>query len=678
MATRVGIDTGGTFTDLVASDASGAFRVAKTLSTPQRPSQSTADAIRKAGLSEEGGIETLVHGTTIATNALIERRGATVGVLTTAGFRDILQIQRVIRPRSFDLDWVRPAPLVPRRLVREVSERVNADGEMRQPLDEESVRAAADALIADGAEALAISFLFSFVNPAHEARARDIVCEAYPGVPVSISSEVFGQWREYERTSTCVIDAFLKPTVARYADELRELASTERIADLLVMRSNGGAQTPEGAKAKPVSMVRSGPAGGVIASVHVGEATGNRNLLIADMGGTSFDTGLIHEGQPSLTTKAELEWGIPIAVPMVDVRSVGAGGGSIGWIDAAGILRVGPQSAGSVPGPACYGRGGTEPTITDANLVLGRLSDDLLLAGDVKLDRPGAEAALGRLAEQMGRSVEDVALGMVQIADNNMAQALRLVSIDCGHDPRDFALIAFGGAGPLHASSLARALAIRRVIVPVFPGAFSAFGALIADTRFDYMKTFITGGRTAAEIDRILAIYEELEHQATDDMAREGISIELEIERSIEMRYAGQNWELDVALEGAPSPEVIALAKERFHREHQAQFGWNLPDGGLELVNFKLVATASRPKPEIAPLEPGPLPSPVVRRQVTFQGLGAVASPVYWRDDLPAEASIAGPAIVAETNCTVLVQPGDTLEVNPAGHLTIRVGEETA
>jgi N-methylhydantoinase A len=676
---RVGIDTGGTFTDLVASGDDGEYVMSKTLSTPAAPADSTADALRKAGLGEHGAVETLVHGTTIATNALIEREGAVVGLITTRGFRDVLSIQRVIRPRSFDIEWVRPRPLTPRRLVAEVTERVDAAGAVRTPLDEAELLAAVDDLLAKGVEAIAISFLFAFLEPAHEQRARELIVAAHPDLAVSISSAVFPQWREYERTSTCVIDAFLKPRVDRYANELERMAGEQGIGELLVMRSNGGSVTTEGVREKPVAMVRSGPAGGMIASVEAGRETGFENLILADMGGTSFDTGLIRAGEPALTTQAELEWGIPIAVPMVDVRSVGAGGGSIAWIDAAGILRVGPESAGARPGPACYGQGGEHATVTDANLVLGRLGDDLPLAGDVALDRELAVAAIAPLAEALDRSVEDLALGIVEIADSNMAQALRLVSIDNGHDPRDFALIAFGGAGPLHASALARALGMTRVVVPRFPGAFSAYGALIAETRFDYMRTYINRGRSDDELAAIDALFADLEQRAETDLRRERIEAGAQLTRSVEMRYVGQNWELEVPLADGPASTSVADARDRFHAAHERQFGWSLPDGDLELVNFKLVASVARPKAPPRPLEPGPLPEPVRRRAVRFAAAAEpLDTPIYWRDELPAGARLSGPAIVAETDSTLLLAPGDELEALPGGQLVVNVAEEEA
>ena len=676
-AARVGIDTGGTFTDLIAAEE-GVLRMAKTLSTPTEPARSAGEALSKVGLAGRGAVQSLVHGTTIATNALIERKGAAVGLITTLGFRDLLEIQRISRPRSFDLQWVKPHHLAPRRLVREVRERVVADGTVSVPIDPSDVRDAVRELVAEGAQAIAISFLFSFLNSDHERQARAVVQSEFPQLEVSISSEVFGQWREYERTSTCVIDAFLKPTVARYAEELRQLADEGAIADLLVLRSNGGVMTPDGARERPVSMVRSGPAGGVIAASHVARLVGREDLIIADMGGTSFDTGVIRAGQPALTTVAELEWGIPIAVPMVDVRSVGAGGGSIAWIDAAGIMRVGPESAGANPGPACYGRGGKRATVTDANLLLGRLPDDLPLAGDLELDGQASERVIDELSAELGRDPADVALGILQIADNNMAQAVRLVTIDRGHDPRDFALIAFGGAGPLHAGAIARALSIRDVLVPVFPGAFSAYGALIADTRFDYMRTAVMPG-AAPDLTRIQAVYEDLQDQAERDLAREMITAAPTLQRTIELRYAGQNWELEVPLEGEPAAASIEAVKRRFHAEHEVHFGWSLPDGKLELVNFRLVATVARPTPGMPPLPRGPLPEPVSRRAVAFAG-GArhEHTPVYWRADLNADNRLEGPALIAETDATVLLAPGDELEVEPFGNLLITVAKDGA
>ena len=670
---RVGVDTGGTFTDLVATNGSDGFEVAKTLSIPAEPARATADALDKAGLDQFDAVGTLIHGTTIATNALLERSGARVGLITTAGFTDVLEIRRGGRPDSFDLRWRRPTHLVRPRLVRGVRERIGPGGEVREELDDEDVRRAVSELRAGGVEAIAVSLLFSYANPDHELRVGEIIRAEAPELEVSLSCEVFPQIREYERASTAVIDAYLKPPVSRYAGELEALAHERGFGEVLVMRSNGGAISPEGACRLPVSMVRSGPAGGVIAATFVAQAASQPNVILADMGGTSFDVCLISGGRPVLTTEAELEWGIPYCQPMVDVRSIGAGGGSIAWLDAAGILHVGPQSAGADPGPACYGRGGDQPTVTDADLLLGRLGADLSLAGDVELDVAAARSAVAALASEMGLLTEDVAHGILEIADHNMAQELRLISIDRGLDPRGFALMAFGGAGPLHAGSLARALGMRHVIVPILPGAFSAFGALIADTRFDYLRTSLVRGLDDA--DEVRGLFSELEGRARADLAAQGhVEDEPRFERRIDVRYSGQAWELEVTVDGEVTPTSLADALRQFHGDHEMRFGWNLEEMPVECVNFKLAAVITRPRPVLRELERGPLPAPLSTREVRFQrGAGPVVTPVYWRSDFYAGNEIEGPAVIAEAIATTLLAPSDRLRVDGLGNLLIDV-----
>lgn len=673
MSVRVGVDTGGTFTDLVTTGSDSTYQVAKTLSTPAQPARSTAEALDRVGLSGQGAVETLVHGTTIATNALLERSGARVGLITTAGFADVLEIRRGGRPDSFDLGWKRPDHLVRPRLVREVIERIGPDGAIRVPLDEATARLAVGELRDQGVEAIAVSLLFSYANPEHEVRVGELIREEAPELEVSLSYEVFPQIREYERASTVVIDAYLKPPVDRYSRELQELAETRGLGEVLVMRSNGGAITPEGVRQLPVSMVRSGPAGGVIAAVFVAEAAGQPNVILADMGGTSFDVCLIADGRPVLSTEAELEWGIPYCQPMVDVRSIGAGGGSMAWLDAADILHVGPQSAGAVPGPACYGRGGTAPTVTDANLLLGRLGADLSLAGDVALDPEAARSAMAELADRMGIEVQDVAHGILEIADHNMAQELRLISIDRGLDPRDFTLMAFGGAGPLHAGSLARSLGMRHVIVPIFPGAFSAFGALIADSRFDYLRTGLVRG--LEDVDSIRSLFTDLERRARADLAAQGHGdSEPRLERSIDLRYQGQAWELEVPVVGEIGETALQETLSQFHHDHERRFGWSLEEMDVECVNFKLAAVISRPRPALPALPAGPVPEPMRQRPVRFtRGEEPIVTPVFWRSDLRAGNVITGPAVIAEAISTTLLAPRDVLRVDALGNLLIDV-----
>jgi N-methylhydantoinase A len=672
---NIGVDTGGTFTDLIAQHAgSGDLIVAKALSTPQATHHAIEAALEKAGLGKED-IDYFVHGTTIATNALIERTGARCAFITTRGFRDILHIQRLIRPRAYDLAWMKPRPLVARADCFELAERIGSGGEILTPLDEARLREIAQRLVDQGITAVAVGFLFAYANPAHELRAREILAQAAPGVAVSLSHEVFAQWREYERFSTTVVDTFIRPIVSRYADNMEGFVQSRGVGRFFIMRSNGGVMTSEMARDRPIALVRSGPAAGVIAACAIGRLMNEPNLLTADMGGTSFDTCLIANGEATLTTQAELEWSIPIAAPMVDVRSVGAGGGSIGWLDLAGSLKVGPQSARSMPGPACYGRGGDQPTVTDANLMLGRLDPSAPLAGDLHLDKDASAGAIGRLAAALGRDPIEVAAGITDIADNHMAQALRLVSVDRGHDPRRFAIMAFGGAGPLPAANLARLLGARRIIVPVFPGAFSALGCLMADARFDYRKTAIT---RSDRIDPAVLkeILDGLQRQALEDFDREGYCEQPAMTCSVEMRYAGQNWELDVPVDvGRPMEEALNEARRLFEAAHDERFGWHMDGSHFELVHFKVSAAISRGLFRLPERPAGAMPEPEGMRDVLFPGTSAfVPTRVYSRDKLPAHAVFEGPVVVSELASTTLVPPGATAQVDAYGNLLIAIG----
>jgi len=675
MKIRIGIDTGGTFTDLIAQEEdTKKLAVSKSLSTPTDPSVAIFNTITKAGVRAED-VAYFVHGTTVATNALIERKGAKTGLLITRGFRDVLKLQRVVRRHHFDLHWVKPKHLVPRNLSLEVEERIDAKGKEAISLSEADVLKAIEKFKSEGVIAIAVSYLFSFLNPAHEERTRALIKEHYPEAYVSISSEVFPQWREYERTSTTVIDSYLKPGMDGYISNLETTAGKKGIREMLIMRSNGGVMTTQSAKEQPITMVRSGPAGGVIASCYIGKLTGNPNLVVADMGGTSFDTCLIVNSMPTFTNKEELEWGIPIASTMVDVRSIGAGGGSMAWIDPAGILKVGPESAGADPGPVCYRKGGKTPTVTDANLVLGRLDSDQLLAGEIKLDLQAATKRMNELAEQMKLDLNELAYGIIEIANNNMAQALRLVSVDKGYDPRDFAVIAFGGAGPMHAVELAKNLHAKRVIVPVYPGAFSALGALIADTRFDYMQTSIMPS-TNLDFGRINEIYESLEERAQNDFLKEGFEEEPMINRTVEMRYLGQNWELEVAIPGGKIDEkVVQTAQESFDQEHTKHFGWNLSGEKFEFVNFKVVAIATKIEIELPEMANGRPGKPKKVHPAYFREKGGfIECPVYSREDLNAGTQLEGPLLINEVSSTTLVPPGSMVEIDRFGNIIIEIG----
>ncbi|MFN0156312.1 MAG: hydantoinase/oxoprolinase family protein [Gaiella sp.] len=675
MSVRAGVDTGGTFTDLALYDAdTGELQIAKVSSTPAAPSRAVFDSFAKAGI-DTTAISTFVHGTTVATNALIERKGARVALLTTDGFRDILRIQRTMRPGHFDLHWVKPKHFVPRSNCIGIPERVLSNGEVMVPLDEARVRQEISRLRDDGAvSAIAVSYLFSYVNPAHELLTRDLIEEIWPGVNVSLSHEVLPRWREFERTSTTVLDAYLKPLMHDYMQTLEETCDESGIGQLLILRSNGGVMSPAKAKEQPVSLVRSGPSGGIMASSAIGRLLGLGDMIACDMGGTSFEACLLPGAEPAFTNLEEIEFGVPIALTMVDARAIGAGGGSLAAVDAAGILKVGPQSAGADPGPACYGRGGTQATVTDANVVLGRLAPEFLLAGDLALDVSASERALDVLAEQLGLSRERVAQGIVDVANGNMAQALRLVSTDRGYDPRGSTLIAYGGAGPLHACELAASLQIGRVLVPVYPGAFSAFGALLADTRFDYTQTRRMRMRDL-DIDAVNGLYEALEARAARDFQHEGFVEAPRLVRSVDVRYVGQNWELNVSLPGGElTGEDIAAGAKSFEDEHERFYGYSIPGEELEFLTFNVAAVGTRHSVDLPKLAGGPQPEPIDRRPVVFTAdAGAVETAVYDRSSFRAGTEITGPAVVGQVDATTLLPPGSVGRVDEYGNLMITV-----
>ena len=675
---KVGVDTGGTFTDLIVYEpGSRRIRIAKTLTTKPDPSEGAFRTFEKAGIASHD-IDLFIHGTTAATNTLIERDGAVTALFTTQGFRDVLKIQRVIRRYSLRLDWVKPEHLVPRHRCYEILERVDYAGRVRQPLDEAAVIDATRAAVEQGVEAIAVAYLFAFRNADHEQRTRAIIEEIAPNLEVSLSSEVFPLWREYERTSTTVVDAYLKPRVGGYVGRMNDRCEERGVGRLLLMQSNGGTVTPDGAAARPVALVRSGPAGGAIACQSLGRLIGEPNLILADMGGTSFDSGLIQNGELTLMSKTELEWGIPICAPMIDVRSIGAGGGSKIWLDSAEMLRVGPESTGSSPGPACYGRGGAEPAITDANLVVGRLSAEFQLAGEFGLQPELALRALELVATTLGLTPEDTAAGAVEIVNHSMAELIRALTIDRGLDPRDFTLVAFGGAGPLHGVDLARELGIRKVIVPVYAGAFSALGAVGATARFDYMTTFFIKSK-AIDPSVVEDTFRKLERRALAELQAEGLNASPILDRSVDMRYDGQNWEIDVPFDaGRVTKESITNAFERFRVRHEENFGWARDDAPFEFVNFRLVASVPGDPvqlPTIAQQTERPVPTgvrPVYNRQTKDFDSAAV----YEREKLGASAKFDGPAIVTEVDCTTFVPAGAHVHVDQYGNLIIETGFE--
>ena len=672
MRSVLGVDVGGTFTDFVVYDPrTKQVEVWKELSTPGDPVTGILNGL--AAFRERGRLENLRVGTTVATNAVLERKGAVVAYVTTKGFRDIPFIQRGNRKFHYDMSWVKPKPLVKRRHCFELAERIDAHGRVITPLDEAEVRRVAATIRAiPEIEAVAVCLLFSYLNPAHELRVREILAAELPDKALSISYAVLPKWKEYERASTTIADAYLKPIVGRQLLAMRGRLNDAGIrAPAVIIKSNGGEMTLEAAAEAPVQMVLSGPTGGVIASRFVAEQLGIDHLVTIDMGGTSTDVSTVIGRKESFTTAFEIEWGVPIQVPMIDIRTIGAGGGSIAWIDKGGMLQVGPQSAGAKPGPACYGRGGTEATVTDANLVLGRINPGNFLGGRMKLDAAAARAAVGRVAESLGQGVEETALAIARIVDNNMMGALRSVLIERGLDPRDFTLCAFGGATPLHASALIREMGIPRAIVPIHPAQFSAYGFILTNARVDRQRTTqLTSKFFRAE--RANEIMEALVSESLAELAAQGYRADIEVHRALEMRYLGQNYELELPLILERfADETIEQLWTLFHETHKARFGFSTPGEIIEIVNFTVTAVARTAKPDLPQLPNGAgEPAPKERRQVWFIG-GAEVVSVYDRAALRAGQTVIGPALIEEAASVTVLEAGHRLQAHPHGHLLI-------
>src|SRR5215210_7418654 len=581
---------------VVFDPATGEVDSVKTSSTPSTPGRAIVNALREGGVSA-ADVETFTHGTTVGTNALIERTGCKVAFVTTKGFEDTPYIQRINRKVLYDLRWSKPEPLVAsRRLCVGLDERLDADGTEVRPVDEAELRDLCRGIRQAGAEAVAVSLLFSYVSTHHEDRVKEILAEELPGVPVSVSSEVAPIWREYERSSTTIADAYLRPLLGRYVGSLDgALRDAGMTREWTLMKSNGGAMLSGAAADAPIQTVMSGPAGGMTATEHVARALGEANVLTLDMGGTSADVGILVNGAQRHTTEYEIEWGLPAAVPLIDIKSIGAGGGSIAWVDAGGFLRVGPRSAGAQPGPICYGRGGTEVTVTDANLLLGRLDPEYFLAGRMRLDPSAVTDAMEALGEPIGLEPLELAASIVEIANENMASAIKMVSLERGHDPRRFSLLAFGGAGPLHAAAVARSLGIPKVIVPQYPGVFSAVGLLLADIRVDkvWTQAFRSNDVDAALVNRQFG---RITERALAELRQEGFAGAPEIRRAINMRYFGQNYEHEVEIAAGELDETaLERAFRRFDELHAERYGYAIDGEVIELVSFKVTVIGKRP-----------------------------------------------------------------------------------
>jgi N-methylhydantoinase A len=669
----VGVDVGGTFTDVVLFDpASGALGVTKVLSTPANQADGVMAGL-KAVLPDLSRMARFVHGTTVSTNVLLQRVGAKVGLVTTMGFRDTIEIGRTRRmlPSLYDMTFVRPAPLVERPLRLAVAERVAADGAVLTPLRDADLVAAARELSRHGVEAVAVCFLHSYANPAHERRAVQVLTTCLPDVAVTASSEVVPEFREYERFSTTVINAYLLPVMGRYVSALdAALAAEGYRGRFLTMASGGGAMDLDTTRRLPVRTILSGPVGGVAGSLWIAQAADLRNFITYDMGGTSTDVCLIEDGRPSTSSETAFA-GYPIKSAQVNINTVGAGGGSVAYVERGGILQVGPRSAGADPGPACYGRGGAEPTVTDANLVLGRIGTSRLLGGRIALDPERAHQAVADLGARLAIDLYHAAEGIIRIAVARMANSIRKITVEQGHDPGDFALVAFGGAGPMHATQVAEELGVREVLVPVFPGNLSALGLLASDQRQERVRTLLRR-LSVLDMRELHRVLEEHEADGGAHLAAEGFGPStIGFAHALDMRYARQAFEISVDIPARP--HACAVLRDRFLDTYSRRYGHADREAEIEVVNVRtaVIGITAKPEPPRPSRSGGTARDAVAaHRRIVMRGTG-IECPVYDRERLGPGAGFDGPAVVEEAGATTVVFPGWTVAVDVWGNLKL-------
>jgi len=669
VALRIGVDIGGTFTDLVALDeATGAVVTTKALSTPRELLEGVLRCVDQAGVRLPD-CRFVIHGTTIGINALVELKGARTGLVTTEGFRDVLEIGRGNFLKMYDVLYRRPEPLVPRGRSHEVPERLSATGDVLVPLDEEAVRAAARQLLAAGVESVAIVFLFSYRDPAHEQRAAQIVAAEMPGVSVSASHRITQEWREYERTSTTVVNAYVQPIMDRYLGEFgRGLGGRGFTGELLVTQSNGGAFSLEAARAKPVHTIESGPAAGVTGSASLSRILGADRLISFDMGGTTAKCAIVERGLVQTTDEYHVD-GRPLRIPVIDIKEVSAGGGTIAWIDAGGALTLGPHSAGADPGPVCYARGGQEPTVTDANLVLGRIDAGRFLGGAMPLDLASAVRAIdGRIGAALGLTRAAAAAGIVRLADVKMALAVRSITTERGLDPRDYTLLTYGGGGPLHAVAIARELGIPRVVVPPSPSTFSAWGMLATDLRHDLVRTVLVPleRADAAWAD---ARYEEMRREIATILPGAGASV---LHRAADLRYLGQEHTVTIAVETLGDWTTL---RARFDAAHERAYGYAAPEVDVQLLNLRLAVVFPLDQPRLATLERRTSGTPAFETRKIYSSLAgdSIEYRVYQREALRPGDQLNGPAAIEEPGTTTIIDAADTLSIENHGCLIIHV-----
>jgi N-methylhydantoinase A len=676
---RLAVDIGGTFTDLVYFDSdAGELVVEKALTTPRDLTEGVQEAILVAEVAPEA-TTFFVHGGTTVINAITERKGAKTALVTTAGFRDVLEIARGNRPDLYNFCFEKPHPFVPRRLRFEVQERVRADGEVLAPLRLEDLDAVIERCRLEGVEAIAVQFLHSYAAPEHESVCTAYLRERLPGVAVTASHEITREWREYERANTAVLNAYVQPIVQRYFDTLETgLGRLGVRCPYAAMQSNGGTTSFGWAREHPITLIESGPAAGVGGAALAGKLAGAEDVIYLDIGGTTAKCSVIERGEPTVHTEYKLEWtrinpGYPVKVPVVDIVEIGAGGGSIAWFDATGALQVGPASAGADPGPACYGRGGMEPTVTDAMLLAGVLNPDYFAGGRLRLDRERAALAMEQVAAGLKADVDAAAIGVLRVVEANMINALKLVSIQRGHDPRDFVLIAAGGGGPMHAASLGRELGVKETVIPRYPGYFSAWGMLVTEPRRDFVQTALIRA-SEITIEAIHELFRGLRVQA-DEYFRADPTLPtdaLAFESRIDLRYLGQEHSVTVPVDLAHASVESILVD--FHAAHERAYTFRLDNTPIEFVNFRLKATARAPRPELRGLDGADRSAKAAakgRRRVNLSEEGSWEADIVERDRLPAGFSGEGPLIVEERSSTTVVLPGQRLRVDDLGFLRI-------
>jgi N-methylhydantoinase A len=670
---KVAVETGGTFTDLIWVGREGHVRTHKVPSTPVDPSGGVIAGLEEALGDDIQHMSQLFHGSTAATNAVLERKGCRAGLITTRGFRDVLAIQRQTRANVYAVAFEKPKPLIPLNLIREVSERIGVNGEVLTAINERELLDATAELLACGVEALAICFLHSYRAPVHEEKAASLIREAFPGVPVVLSSAILPAFREYERTSTTAMAAYLAPMVDRYLGNLeRYLGRRESSASLFIMQSSGGVVPSSAARVRAVDMLQSGPAAGVIAATRVGAQLADRNVITLDMGGTSTDVALITNGTAAVATEKKVDE-LPVGVPSIDIANVGAGGGSIGWIDAGEMLHVGPRSAGARPGPTCYGHGGTEPAVTDALVLLGWIRPQSFLGGRMKLYPECAEKAISGLAERLNQTVQSTAQGMIDIAVAHTNRCVRLVSVQRGYDPRDYVIYAYGGMGPVVGALVAQEMKIERVVVPPYPGLFSALGLLMSDLKRIYRKTGFTpiSSDTPREVAQT---FDSMRAEAIDEFSGYGYSSEqLQWETWAEMRYRGQGFELPVRIDlHKLASDGRAHLNELFHQAHRSRYGTAAPNDNIELVSYRLVAQVPSEWRHSDQFDGGNhAPEPAIEKGiVTFAG-EEQACRFIQRESLPRGYSLGGLAIIEEATATTVVPPGWRMTAGPEGALLL-------